>query len=320
MVADAAGVSRSAVSRAFTEGGYVDQQKKAKILKVAQQLGYRPNAFAASLQTSSSNIVAVLTGNMKSVFDTELVELLTDRLTEAGKWPIVVSGEKITTASSIQSLFGFPVDAMVVRAGSMDQLVIDSCSKMNIPLVFSGVIVDAEAVDSVACRNTDGTYEITKLLLQRGRKRFGWIDGPCRVVPTRERRIGVETALREAGIELIVSEDSDYTFAGGMDAARKILAAHDLDALICANDAMAAGALSIARDVMGKKVPEDISITGFDDVELADWPCFNLTTVRNPKHEITHEIMRLLEARMADPNKPSEAILVDADLVIRGTH
>lgn len=161
---------------------------------------------------------------------------------------------------------------------------------------------------------------MTKLLLQKGRRRFGWIDGPPRVVSTRERRVGVQRALEEAGLELTADDDSDYTFSGGMAAARKMLGQYDLDALVCANDAMAAGALSVARDIMGMKVPEDLSITGFDNVEMAEWPCFNLTTVRNPMREITDEIMRLLVERIADPNKPGEAIWVDAELVERGTH
>ena len=323
-VAERAGVSRSAVSRAFTEGAYLDQKKKARILEVAAELGYRPNVFAASLQAESSNIVAVLTGNMKSHFDAELVEELLGRLTAAGKWPIVVSGEKVANASSIEGLFGFPVDAMILRGGSMDKFVVEACAKLHIPLIISGVTVNSDTADSVACRNADGTYALTQLLLNRGRRRFAWIDGPTRVVTQetyrRERRKGVIRALEEAGLELITSCDSDYTYEGGLAAAESILLDHDIDALMCANDAMAAGALSYVRETLDLNVPEDLSVTGFDDVSMAAWPCFDLTTVRNPRTEIVDHILRLLHERLADPAKPGEVVLVGADLVPRGTH
>lgn len=323
-VAERAGVSRSAVSRAFTKGAYLDQEKKTAILKVAEELGYRPNAFAASLQTQNSNIVAVVTGNMKSLFDRELVETLLNKLTEAGKWPIVVSGEHVVNAASVDGLFGFPVDAMIVRGGSMDNFVVESCAKLQIPLIFSGVIVDADRVDSVACRNTDGTYEVTKLLLENGRKKLGWIDGPTQVVAqemsNRERLQGVQRALHEAGLSLVAQADADYSFHGGLQAAEALLRAHDLDGLICANDAMAAGALSCARDKMGLRVPEELAVTGFDNGEIASWPCFNLTTVDNPVDQIVAEIMRLLDERMSNPAKASEAVLVDSNLIPRGTH
>ncbi|CUH81840.1 Glucose-resistance amylase regulator [Tritonibacter multivorans] len=323
-VAERAGVSRSAVSRAFTKGAYLDQEKKARILEVAEELGYRPNVFAASLQAESTNIVAVLTGNMKSHFDTELVEELLGRLTAEGKWPIVVNGEKVANASSIEGLFGFPVDAMILRGGSMDKYVVESCAKLHIPLIVSGVTVKSERVDSVACRNADGTYALTQLLLEKGRRRFAWIDGPTRVVTQeahrRERRQGVERALAERGLEIIATRDSDYTYEGGLAAAEAILREQDVDALLCANDAMAAGALSYVRENLGLKVPEDLAVTGFDDIDMASWPCFNLTTVQNPKSEIVDHIIRLLHERLANPAKAGEVVLVGADLVPRGTH
>jgi DNA-binding LacI/PurR family transcriptional regulator len=323
-VAERAGVSRSAVSRAFTQGAYLDQKKKAQILQVAAELGYRPNVFAASLQAESSNIVAVLTGNMNSHFDAELVEELLGRLTAAGKWPLVVSGEKVANAPSIEGLWGFPVDAMILRGGSMDKFVVEACAKLHIPLIISGVTVTSETADSVACRNADGTYALTRLMLERGRRRFAWIDGPTGVVTQesyrRERRKGVIRALEQAGLELVAFCDSDYTYEGGLAAAETILRDHDVDALMCANDAMATGALSFVRKTLQLRVPEDLSVTGFDDVSMAGWPCFDLTTVRNPRTEIVDHIMRLLHERLADPSKPGEVVLVSADLVPRGTH
>lgn len=98
-----------------------------------------------------------------------------------------------------------------------------------------------------------------------------------------------------------------------------MLAQAELDALLCANDAMALGALAAFRALPDLSVPEDVSIVGFDDVALAAWPDFNLTTLRNPIDQTVTEILRLLEERLAQPDKANEVVLVDPILMLRGT-
>ncbi|MDC0738435.1 LacI family DNA-binding transcriptional regulator [Cognatishimia sp. SS12] len=319
-VAKAAGVSRSAVSRAFTQGAYLDQEKKERILACAQELGYHPNAFAAGLQTTQSNIVAVITGEMRSQYDHELVDHLLKGLLAIGKWPMVLSGRELASAPNLQGIFGFPVDAMIVRGGSVDPFVTNACAKLQIPLIISGCIVKAPLVDSVSCRNFDGMFALAKLLAASGRRRIGFIDGVPNRASKAERPAGAKAGLAEHGLSFVATITSDYSYHGGLQAAQTLLAEHDLDAIMCANDETAIGAITAVQDVLGKRVPEDVAITGFDNLKMAAWPNFNLTTVQNPIRDTVAQILRLLQERLANPAKPGETVLTDAPVVARGTH
>lgn len=319
-VAKAAGVSRSAVSRAFTDGAYLDDDKRARILKVSQDLGYRPNAFAAGLQTTQSNIVAVVAGEMRSHYDNELVDHLLKELVAIGKWPIVLSGPEISTTPNLQGIFGFPVDAMIVRGGSVVKFVVESCAKLQIPLIFSGCVVDADYVDSVSCRNFDGMHALANLLVHSGRRNIAFIDGIPNRASRQERPAGARAGLLENGLSFVDTETADFSYEGGYRSALALLKRHDIDAIMCANDETALGAITAIRQELGLRVPKDIGITGFDDIRMSDWPNFRLTTVRNPVVETVSAIVRLLSERLEDPSKVGETVLLDAKIVKRETH
>lgn len=319
-VAAAAGVSRSAVSRAFTPGAYIDDDKRDLILKAALELGYRPNALAASLQGARTNLVGIVAGKRSNPYDGEWIVRLVAELNAADKWPIVLGGNGEATEQDVLSVLRYPLDALIVRGGSVGPEVIENCAKLNIPVILSGRIVAGENIDCVKCRNEEGTQIATDLLLKQGRRRFAYIGGPAGWNSAQERLTGVKTRLAADGLELLAERNSDYSFDGGAAALRDILSERSIDALICGNDAMAMGALSHARHQTTLRVPQDLSIIGFDDIAMANWPEFSLTTLRNPQEDTVREILRLLEARLNDPGKPGEVVWIEPELVPRGTH
>ena len=319
MVADAAGVSRSAVSRAFTEGAYLDGEKRVRIKQVALELGYQPNALAAGLQGGRSHLVAIFVGNMRSAYDTAFVSHLVGRLNGLGKWPILIDGSGAQASTAVEDVLRYPLDAMILRGGSMPEELVLQCAKIGIPMISSGRPVDIEGVDNVCCRNADGTRSMTEFLIAQGRKKFSYISAPRAYYSSTQRRNGVVQALAQAGLELMAEEDGDFTVDGGFDAGTRLLSKHKPDALICANDATAIGALTAAKE-MGWLVPDEIAIVGFDDIDMARWPSFNLTTVLNPIDKSVDAIIELLNRRLDAPEKSNEMILVDTELVLRGTH
>lgn len=319
-VARAAGVSRSAVSRAFSQTAYLDTDKRDHIRRIAAEMGYRPNALAAGLNRTRSNLVGIVAGDVGNLYDAQLLSRLVSGLTAAGKWPVVLDGSVGADRLVATDIFAYPLDAMIVRGGSVDPVMVDTCAKLHIPLVFLGCVVDAPAVDSIVCRNAEGMARIADLLLNRGRRRFAFLGGPAQWASQQQRLQGLCDALAQAGLELIATESADFSHQGGAKVARRLLQDHDLDALVCANDAMAIGALGVARHDLGLNVPADLSITGFDDVDMASWPCFDLTTACNPVEETVAGVIELLEARLAAPSAPSRRIQIDAHLVRRGTH
>lgn len=159
-----------------------------------------------------------------------------------------------------------------------------------------------------------------ELLVKRGRQHFGYIGGPASWASERERFTGAQRRLRQAGLDIAARLSSDYTFEGGAEAARRLLAGRQLDALLCANDAMALGALTVARQEMNLAVPDDLSIVGFDDIGMASWPCFNLTTIRNPIKQTVERILELLMARLADPMLPGTLACIEPRLIERQSH
>lgn len=319
IVAEAAGVSRSSVSRAFTPGAYLDADKRKKIHEVAAQMGYQPNALAAGLKDGRSHLVAVFVGNMRSAYDTEFVMALVGQLNALNKWPILIDGGDQSAEKAIQQVLRYPLDALILRGGSMQAEVVTQCSKIGVPMISAGRVVEAQGVDNVCCRNAEGTRIATGVLIEKGRKKFGYIGGPEAFSSSSGRRAGVLDSLAEAGLSLVAETDGDFTVDAGHRAATRLLTTHSLDALICANDATAIGALTAARD-LGVSVPETLSVVGFDDIEMAGWPTFDLSTVCNPIDEAVEHVIQLLEKRLKNPLKASETILIEPNFVPRGTH
>ncbi|WP_170329819.1 LacI family DNA-binding transcriptional regulator [Ruegeria arenilitoris] len=318
-VADAAGVSRSAVSRAFTPGAYLDADKRTKIHNMAARMGYQPNALAAGLKGGRSHLVAVFVGNMRSTYDSEFVNRLVGQLNALNKWPILIDGGDDRAEAAIDQVMRYPLDALILRGGSMPGALVEQCSKFGVPMISSGRIVDAPRVDNVCCRNAEGMRIATQALIDRGRKRFGFIAGAECFASSADRRAGLIKALDQAGLPLIAEEAGEFTVEAGYDASMTLLPGNRLDALVCANDASAIGALTAARE-LGLDVPGALSIVGFDDIEMAGWPTFNLSTVNNPIDEAVEHVIHLLERRLSEPGRPSETLLIDPYFVPRGTH
>lgn len=318
-VAEAAGVSRSAVSRAFTKGAYLDDEKRDAVLKAARKLGYRPNALAAGLQGGRSHLVAIFVGDMRNAYDSEVITKLVGRLNTMNKWPVLIDGGGASAKDALGDVFRFPLDALIMRAGSMEPQVAEQCAKLNIPVISSGRILSGDQLDNICCRNADGSAAATRLLVEKGRCNIAYIRGPESYSSSQEREDGMRHVLNETGLAPVTVEQGDYTVESGYEAAKRILDHHDIDALQCANDAMAIGALGLMRE-RGIPVPDALSVVGFDDISMASWPGVNLTTVRNPIDATVDHIVDLLERRLSDPDKSPEVAYIDPSMVLRGTH
>ena len=320
-VAEMAGVSRSAVSRAFTQGAYLDEEKRSRILRSALQLGYQPNAMAAAMTGIRSNLVALVSGGLEGELDSMMTARLVTELNASNRWPILVGGRDALSEEGLLSILRYPLDALIVRGGSVSPALVERCVKLNIPIIVSGHVTPEEGTDCVCCRNREATAQATELLLKRGRQRFAYIGGPPDWFSDRERRLGMTERLARAGLEPVVTEHGDYSYEGGREAARRLVGQDSaVDAIICANDAMAIGALTYLRHEAGIDVPGEVSLIGFDDITIAAWPEFNLTTLTNPVEETTREILRLLERRLSHPDSPREVVRVASTLRIRATH
>ncbi|AWJ88139.1 transcriptional regulator (plasmid) [Azospirillum sp. TSH58] len=302
-VAKLAGVSQSAVSRCFTDGASVSPQMRARVLAAAERLAYRPNAIARSLTTQRTNLVGVVMGDLDGPFQPYLFEALTRGLATLGKQPLLLRGDPADgLGGASMAALDYQVDAVIVTAGSVSPATVRAVMELGAPLLLYGRAVEQDGVDSICCDNRLGAALVAEALVAAGHRRIAYLAGRPTAFSEQERNAAFRAALDGLGVPLAALGQGDYGYDSGYREALRLLGGDPRpDALFCGNDVMAFGALDAARTALGLRVPEDVSIIGFDDVPMAAWPSFALTTVHNPVDGIVTTLMGMLERRLAEP-------------------
>ncbi|GGL49985.1 LacI family DNA-binding transcriptional regulator [Wenxinia marina] len=318
-VALAAGVSRSAVSRAFSPEASIESRKRAHILAVAESLGYRPNLIARGLTGRGSGLIAVVVGNVSSPYEAWFLDVLAEAIRAEGLLPLLLPvspGQELEPA--LDHALAYQVDGAVIAAGSVSRKLAERCSAMGAPVVVVGRVIE-DGADSVCCDNRAGMALVVERLVAAGRRRVAWIGGYADTFSNIERLEGLTTGLSAAGLKLVDSRRGNYSVEGGLAQALTLLTGPEpVDAIVCGNDAMAIGALSAAQR-LGRRVPGELSVTGFDDIPAASWEAYSLTTVRNPVETTVREALALLSARIAGEDGPPQVVRLAPELKLRRT-
>ncbi|MFN4153823.1 MAG: substrate-binding domain-containing protein [Paracoccaceae bacterium] len=308
-VAAKAGVSRSAVSRAFTAGASIQPDKRAHILGVADDLGYRPNLMARGLTGGATGLVAVVVGALSNPYESWFLDVLSQGIRNRGLWPLLVPvspGQEVEPA--LDHALAYQVDGAVIAAGSVSRTLAERCSANGAPIVVVGRVLAGGGADSVCCDNRAGMAMVAERLAATGRRRIAWIGGRTDTFSNVERYEGLTAALALHGLGLHDSRSGDYSVDSGMVQALGLLTGPNRpDAIVCGNDAMAIGAISAAHR-LGLRVPEDVGVAGFDDIPAAAWEPYSLTTVANPVAETVCAALDLLTCRVAGEKGPVSTI------------
>jgi DNA-binding LacI/PurR family transcriptional regulator len=320
-VARLVGVSQSAVSRAFTEGGRVSKKTRERILKAAKEIGYVPNLHASSLITRRTGMIALIMGDITNPFYPEVLETFARRLQSAGKRVMLLRlsrDEPIDWA--LPHVLQYQVDGIIIATAMPGQSVRELCARAHAPVVLFNRAVSGVPVDAVCCDNSAGGRIVADILLDSGHKRFGFIAGLDGASTSGERERGFfERVLSRTG-EIPSKAHGDFTYEGGKRAALTLFVpSRRPDALFVANDIMALGALDALRIQLGLRVPDDVSLVGFDDIAAAAWPTYGLTTFRQPIDRMVEETLRLLGERISNPNREPATVLVPGRLIPRAS-
>lgn len=305
-VARLAGVSQSAVSRCFRPGNSLSDDKRKVILKAAAKLGYEPNAFASSLITKRSNLVAVLISNLTNLYYPQVLTELTQRLDEQGIRVLLFALQNEGDAGEVLSqIWRYRVDGAIAAARlTPEQLA--QFERHHVPVVLYNRNADNDAVPSVFCDSVGGERLLVDRLVESGHKRFAVISGPKDSYVGNQRVEGALVRLAHHGFEAEVFPGR-FDHESGADGLRAAMAMDERpQALICANDLMAIGAIDAAREEFGLTIPDDLSIVGFDGVGPAAWPSYRLTTIRQPVRRMTQAAVTMLLERIANPELPPE--------------
>lgn len=316
-VARAAGVSRAMVSRAFTPGASISMRKREHVHSVAQRLGYRPNLIARGLTGQRTGLIAVVVGEISRPYEAWLLEHLVKALSTQGYQPLLLAVQGGSLTEMLDHALAYQVDGAIVAAGLVSREIADRCRASGAPLVLIGRVLEKSATDAVCCDNKEGMRLLAARLAGQGRRRLAWLGGTLDTFSDQERGRALEASLADHGVTLLTRRRGDFSQASGViEGGRLLDAGLGLDGIICANDAMALGVLDAAAQ-RGIKVPDDLAVTGFDDVPGAALGRCPLTTVRNPVSETAHAALELLKARLQTPGRATQVVRVGVTLVER---
>lgn len=320
-VAKLAGVSRSAVSRAFTEGAYISPDTRAKVLEAAARLNYSPNIIARSLTKQSTNIIGVVTTDLHTnEFYAHLLQELSLRLQAAGYGTLLIVTGRADSDVGIAQLLGYQVDAVILAAVMLSSTMAARCHQWGKPVVMVDRYIESDAITSVSGDNAAGAAAIADLMIDQGRQRIAFISGYSDTSSSRDRERGFLTRLATRGRVPYAIQNGDYTSEGSTIATRQLLAmTPPPDAIFCANDLMAQSALDVARIEFGMRVPADIAIAGYNNSASSASSSYNLTTVDQNVAAMAEMAVSAALARISDPSLPNERQLVPTKLIERST-
>lgn len=320
-VAERAGVSRSAVSRTFTEGASVSARTRAKVEQAAAELGYAPNALASSLTTGRTKLIGLIANNFHNPLILEVFDLFTRGLQDRGLRPLLVNLSDATDpAATVRMLRQYSVDGVIVASSTLPPEFAGSFRRAGIPVVHAfgrhtpAPDVHVTGIDNIACGRM-----AAEALIRRGYRRVAFLGGPESASSTQDRAAGFLAAFEACrGISVSATYASHYTFDAGRAEMERLLRAGPAEAYFCGDDLLAVGALSAILDA-GLSVPGDIGLIGLNDMEMSRWQNIALTTIRQPVDEIIEAAIDLVVATIEDPDRPPEGRLFPCRLIERRT-
>ncbi|MBC7248696.1 MAG: LacI family DNA-binding transcriptional regulator [Anaerolineae bacterium] len=322
-VAQIAGVSRSTVSRVINNHPNVRAETRERVWQAIQECGYQPHAVARSLVTNRTRIVGmVIPETVTTLFTDPFFPLLLQGATEACNthhYQLLLSlfndptGQEKTYQRVMRSGY---VDGVIVASASLQDPVIPSLLRDGIPFVSVGRHPD-EQINYVDVDNVNGARMAVEHLIQLGHRRIGTITGPLDMISGQDRLRGYRQALAAHDLpieeELIV--EGDFRESGGVAGMQRLLSASP-SAVFVASDIMALGALKALRQE-NLRVPQDISLVGFDDIPLASALEPPLTTVRQPVRRMGALAVEMLLDLIEHPGAGPRRIVLPTQLVIR---
>jgi LacI family transcriptional regulator len=285
-VAELAGVSLATVSRVINPGAKVSEKTRQKVLSAMQQLGYRPNSIAQSLATRTSNSVGVLVSELHGAFYGAMLSAIEETLRAAGKFVLVATGhsKEEQESEAIRFLVSRNCDALIAHVEALPDRYLVEQNKKSTPLVIVNRKVRGLADRCFSLDDELGGYLAAQSLLRLKHRKIAYISGPLDWVDAQQRLKGHKRALAEAGVsfDARLLYEGDYHETGGSEALTRLFEkGRPFTAVVCANDEMAAGAMAAAHD-RGLKLPDELSIVGFDDAPISRYVYPKLSTVHYP--------------------------------------
>ncbi len=321
-VARLAQVSQSAVSRCFTPGASVSDATRAKVEEAARKLGYRPNAIARSLITRRSRMIGVVMSYLDNQFYPVVLEKLSQRLQRDGYHVLLFIADSRQVDTVLAEILQYQVDGLVMASTSLSGALALRCTEAGIPVVlFNRTIRDSQSASAVTSDNLAGGRLVAQYLMQTGHQRIAYLAGMEDSSTNLDRERGFREGLAESGRVCFARAVGNYDFEGAKAAARTLFdvpVPQRPDAVFVANDHMAMATMDTLRIELGLRIPEDVSVVGYDDVKQASWGSYQLSSVVQDADTMIEATATLLLEQIAGEVQSREVVL-PARLVVRGS-
>ncbi len=318
-VAEKAGVSIATVSRTLSHSPQVKEETKAKVLQVIEELGYQPSASARGLALNRTETLALVFPDISGPFYSEVIRGVENEASKHSYNVVIYGTHGKESSARFLRLLTTKVDGFILMTRSVEDKYIFYLHERGIPFVLLDRKIDGIQVDCILTNNAQGAYKATEHLLLHNHQRVAFISGPMNSPDSRERFNGYRQALQDHGILFLprLVERGDFRQPSGYQAMRRLLEQPDPpSAVLAANDEMAIGAIEAVRE-RGQKVPDDIAIVGFDDIDMASYVQPSLSTVRQPIYKFGTLAVQMLIRRIGGVDAEAEAITLPTKLVIR---
>jgi len=319
-VARRAGVSQSAVSRVFTPGASASATTRNKVMKAAEDLGYRPNTLARAMITGKSRVIGVVVAYLENQFYPMALEYLDRALKERGYHILLFMAKNDDSVGQIvEELMSYQVDGIITASVDMSNDIAKRCDDAGIPVIMFNRGQETGDLAQVTSDNVEGARAVAHFLASAGHKKIAHISGWQDSSTGLERMRGFVEGLKEHDLAPFTVEDGKYNQQEASAIARKLCSVADRpDAIFVGNDHMAFAVMDTLRFELGLSVPNDVSIVGYDDVPIAAWPAYDLTTIRQPINKMVTATVDVLLARI-ERGAASERIQIPGPLKIRGS-
>ncbi|MEM1237397.1 MAG: LacI family DNA-binding transcriptional regulator [Pseudomonadota bacterium] len=320
-VAKKAGVSQSAVSRVFS-GASASKRTQEKVRRAAAELGYRPNVLARSLITGRSRIIGLVVAYLENPFYPDALERMSKALQEQGYHTLIFMASWNSDVDRVvEELLDYQVDGIIAASVAMSDDLIDRCRAVGIPIVLFNRGQAEGGLTQVTCANRAGAAAVAEHLVAGGHEKFGHIAGWEQSMTGRDRALGFADGLAAHGQEAVVLP-GDYDRAQAAQAAVELVDTHGVDAIFVGNDHMAFGVVDALRHERGMVLGRDVSVVGFDDVQMASWPSYDLTTWRQPSGQMVAAAVENMMALIDDGGEGDAAprrVEIEGRLIKRGS-
>ncbi|WP_226659297.1 LacI family DNA-binding transcriptional regulator [Pseudalkalibacillus hwajinpoensis] len=315
-VAEQAGVSVATVSRVLNDNGYVGAETRKRVMAAIEGLNYSPNEVARSLYKRESRLIGLLLPDITNPFFPQLARGIEDEVHRAG-FRLLLGNSDEEASKELEYIQTFLQNQVVGIMSATNNTDSENYTNLDLPVVFLDRV--SKQHPSVYADGIEGGRLAARTLVERGSKRITLIKGPGHIQPAMDRFQGALAVLSEAEVDFSVLSTSSYAFDDARTWAEELFAKYpDTDGVIASNDIVAIAILHEALR-LGRRIPDDLQLIGYDDIPFSSLSYPSLSTIRQPAYEMGKEAAKLLIRMIQKEKEVEQTIQLPVTLIERNT-